>query len=36
MDIFEGMTIKINKLFAMAWEMHSQVLENLLTNKLGT
>lgn len=28
---FEGMTIKIDELFVMAWEMHSQVLENLFT-----
>lgn len=33
-NIFEGMTIKIDELFVMAWEMHSQVLENLFTNYL--
>lgn len=34
MNIFEEMTIKINELIVRAWEMHSQVLENLFTNKL--
>lgn len=33
-NILEGMTIKIDELFVMAWEMHSQVLENLFTNHL--
>ena len=34
MNILEGMTIKIDELFVMAWETHSQVLEDLFTNKL--